>query len=87
MYTGAHSNVSWESYFFELFDLPLDVSLVKEINQGHESGTCNSCNMGMRGLPDMYALSAGPQALGIHSNVSGKSQIHMLQVLCITLLP
>ena len=73
MYTSVHSNVSWESYSFELFDLPLDVSLVKEINQGHESGTCNSCNMGMRGLPDMYALSAGPQALGIHSNVSGKS--------------
>ena len=43
--------------------------------------------MGMRGLADMYALSAGPQALGIHSDVSGKSRIHMLQVLCITLLP
>ena len=31
--------------------------------------TCNSCNMGMRGLPDMYAQSpraAGPRAEGIH---------------------
>ena len=28
-------DVSWESYFFELFDLPLDVSLVWEINQGY----------------------------------------------------
>ena len=29
MYTGVHSNVSQESYFFELFDLriPLDVPL------------------------------------------------------------
>jgi len=29
MYTSIHSNVSWESYSFELFDLRLDVSLVK----------------------------------------------------------
>ena len=31
--------------------------------------TCNSCNMAMRDLPDMYALSpraCGPRALGIH---------------------
>ena len=35
MYTGVHSDVSWESYFFELFDLPLDVPLVEEINLGY----------------------------------------------------
>ena len=36
--------------------------------------------MAMRDLPDMYALS--PQAY-----TSGKSQMAMLQVLCITLFP
>ena len=35
MYTNVHSNVSWESYSFELFDLPLDVPLEREINQGY----------------------------------------------------
>ena len=33
------------------------------------SGRCNSCNMGTRDLPDMYARSpraAGPRAEGIH---------------------
>ena len=30
MYTGVHLDVSWESYSFELFDLPLDVPLVWE---------------------------------------------------------
>ena len=35
MYTGVHSDVSRESYSFELFDLPLDVPLVREINQGY----------------------------------------------------
>ena len=34
MYTSVHLDVSWESYSFELFDLPLDVPLVKGINQG-----------------------------------------------------
>ena len=29
-----------------------------------EHGTCNSCNMGMSDLPDMYARS--PRAEGIH---------------------
>ena len=33
MYTIVHSDVSWESYSFEFFDLPLDVPLVREINQ------------------------------------------------------
>ena len=28
------------------------------------NGTCNSCNMGVRDLPDMYAQS--PRARGIH---------------------
>ena len=28
MYTGVHSDVSRESYSFELFDLPLDVSCI-----------------------------------------------------------
>ena len=35
MYTGVHLSVSQESYSFELFDLPLDVPLVWEINQGY----------------------------------------------------
>ena len=28
MYTGVHTNVSQESYSFELFDPPLDASLI-----------------------------------------------------------
>ena len=28
MYTSVHSNISWKSYSFEHFDLPLDVPLV-----------------------------------------------------------
>ena len=35
MYTGVRSDVSLESYSFELFDLLLDVSLVWEINRGY----------------------------------------------------
>ena len=35
MYTGVHSDVSREGYSFELFDLPLDVPLVREINLGY----------------------------------------------------
>ena len=91
MYTGVHSDVSRESYSFELFDLPLDVPLVREINQGYvalpcipvdsfdlrcESVTYISCNMGTHDLPNMYALY-----------ISGKSRMAMLQVLCITLFP
>ena len=34
MYTSAHSDVSLESYYFELFNLSLYVPLVREINQG-----------------------------------------------------
>ena len=30
MYTDANSDVSRESYSFELFDLPLDVPLLRE---------------------------------------------------------
>ena len=35
MYTGVHSDISWESYSFKLFYLPLNVPLVWEINQGY----------------------------------------------------
>ena len=35
MYTSVHSDVSRESYSFEVFDLPLDVPLVREISQGY----------------------------------------------------
>ena len=35
MYTGVHSDVSQKSDSFELFNLLLDVPLVREINQGH----------------------------------------------------
>ena len=34
IHPGVHSDVSRESYSFEFFDLPLDVPLVMEINQG-----------------------------------------------------
>ena len=27
MYTGIHLDVAWESYSFDLFDMPLDISL------------------------------------------------------------
>ena len=37
----------------------------------------NSCNMGARDLPDMYAR-------GMRAYISGKSRAHMLQVICIT---
>ena len=40
MYTGVHSDVSRESYSFELFDLPLDVLLEKEINPAGIHGLC-----------------------------------------------
>ena len=43
---------------------------------------CNSCNMGTRDLPDMYAR--GPQARGLRAYISGKSRVHMLQVICNT---
>ena len=35
MYTSVHSDVSQESYSFELFDLPLNVPFVREITQGY----------------------------------------------------
>ena len=35
MYAAVHSDMSQESYPFELFDLPLDVPLVCIINQGY----------------------------------------------------
>ena len=39
--------------------------------------TCNSCNMGMRDLPDMYARR-------LRAYISGKSRVHMLQLICNT---
>ena len=51
-FPGMHSDVSRESYSFELLDLPLDIPLVWKINQGYmamdffdlrcETGTCHS---------------------------------------------
>ena len=38
----------------------------------------------MRDLPDMYV--AMPKAQGIRAFISGKSQMHMLQVLCNTFI-
>ena len=43
---------------------------------------CNSNNMGMRDLPDMYAQS--PRAGGLRAYILGKSRVHMLQVMCNT---
>ena len=40
MYTGVHTNVSQESYSFELFDPPLDTSL---IGMGNKPGICGLC--------------------------------------------
>ena len=44
--------------------------------------TCNSCNMGERDLPDMYARSL--RAAGPRAYISGESRAPMLQVICIT---
>ena len=38
--------------------------------------------MGTRDLPDMYARS--PRAAGPRAYISGKSRVHMLQVICNT---
>ena len=38
--------------------------------------TSNSCNMGARDLPDMYAR--GPQARGLRAYISGESRAPML---------
>ena len=40
-----------------------------------------TCNMGTHGLPDMYAQSLGPAALGLWAYISGKSLMPMLQLL------
>ena len=34
MYTSVYSGVYWESYSFELYDLPLDVSLCVDRSKG-----------------------------------------------------
>ena len=41
--------------------------------------TCYSCNMGTGGLPDIYT---GQQARGLRMYISGKPQVHVLQLLC-----
>ena len=43
--------------------------------------TCNSCNTGGSGLPDMYTLTLGP-----HVYMSDKAQPHVLQITCFTSL-
>ena len=43
--------------------------------------TCNSCNIGMSDLPDMYAQSlgaAGPRAEGIH--IGQAEGVHIRQI-------
>ena len=44
-----------------------------------EGITCNSCNTGGSGLPDMYTLTVGP-----HVYMSDKTQPHVLQITCFT---
>ena len=39
------------------------------------------CNVGMGNLPDVYAQSL--RATGPRAYISGKSRMHMLQLLCI----
>ena len=39
----------------------------------HLRTTHNSCNMGMKDLPDMYTMSRGLQAKGMMAFISGKS--------------
>ena len=55
----------------------IDIFCVGDYSIFCECKLCNSCNMGMRDLPDMYAR--GPRAY-----ISGKSRVHMLQVICNT---
>ena len=42
---------------------------------------CNSCNMGMRDLSDMYSLIT--QSCSLRAYISGKSKVPMVQVICI----
>jgi len=46
--------------------------------------TCNSCNMGTRDLPDIYAQSPRAAGRGLRAYISGKSRVHMLQLICNT---
>ena len=49
---------------------------------GYICHICNSCNMGMRAFPDMYArLPKGP---GLRAYISGKARMPMLQLICNT---
>ena len=50
--------------------------------------SCDSCNMGMSDLPDMWAADpiCGPQTLGLRAYISVKSQVPMLQLICNTFL-
>ena len=41
-----------------------------------------SCNMDMSGLSDMYDMICIPEAQGLDGYISGKPQVHMLQLLC-----
>ena len=46
----------------------------------------NSCNIGTRALPDMYALALGRwRALGHRAYISGNALVPMLQLLNVTL--
>jgi len=49
--------------------------LLQTILHTKNTCTCNSCNIGTRDLPDMYAR--GLQALGLRAYISGKSWVHM----------
>ena len=106
MYTGVHSDdvhldLSRESYFFELFDLSLDVPLAREISQGYMAYVSLWIPLiwGVKVLHVMVVTwpwgiclicmleARGLQARGLRAYISSKSRMAMLQVLCITLLP
>ena len=54
---------------------------VMECGLSAKGTTCNSCNTGGSGLPDMYTLTLGP-----HAYMSDKTQPHVLQITCFTSL-
>ena len=55
--------------------------MVQDCGISAKGTTCNSCNTGGSGLPDMYTLTLGP-----HVYMSDKTQPHVLQITCFTSL-
>ena len=43
MYTSVHSDVAWESYSFDLFDMPLDIPLDIPLECKKKTGIYGLC--------------------------------------------